>query len=79
MQWTRPLGGMAPRSQNDFRVRGNHSLAEEASPMPQVSVLRIDIAKQIFHIVGMDDAGTVGSCQLNSGNTAPAAVKGSCP
>lgn len=27
--------------------------------MPQVSILGIDIAKQIFHIVGMDDADTV--------------------
>jgi transposase len=27
--------------------------------MPQVSVLGIDIAKQLFHVVGMDDAGTV--------------------
>jgi transposase len=27
--------------------------------MPQVSVLGIDIAKQIFHVVGMDDTGTV--------------------
>ena len=27
--------------------------------MPQVSVLGIDIAKQIFHVVGLDDAGNV--------------------
>jgi len=27
--------------------------------MPQVSVLRIDIAKQLFHAVGMDDTGTI--------------------
>jgi transposase len=27
--------------------------------MPQVSVLGIDIAKQLFHVVGMDDTGTV--------------------
>jgi hypothetical protein len=25
MEWTRHLGGMALRSQNDFRVRGTHS------------------------------------------------------
>jgi hypothetical protein len=29
--------------------------------MPQVSVLGIDIAKQVFHVVGMDDTGTIGS------------------
>jgi transposase len=33
---------------------------EEASPMAQqMSVLGIDIAKQVFHVVGMDDSGHV--------------------
>jgi len=33
---------------------------EEASPMAQqISVLGIDIAKQVFHVVGMDDTGHV--------------------
>jgi transposase len=33
---------------------------EEASPMAQhVSILGIDIAKQVFHVVGMDDSGHV--------------------
>jgi transposase len=32
---------------------------KEASLMAHVSVLGIDIAKQIFHVVGMDDTGTV--------------------
>src|SRR5918992_2343222 len=33
---------------------------EEASPMTQhMSVLGIDIAKQVFHVVGMDDSGHV--------------------
>ena len=27
--------------------------------MPQVSVLGIDIAKQVFHVVGMDETGTI--------------------
>jgi transposase len=27
--------------------------------MPQVSVLGIDLAKQVFHVVGMDDTGTI--------------------
>jgi hypothetical protein len=33
--------------------------AREASPIPRVSVLEIDLAKQIFHVVGLDDAGHV--------------------
>jgi hypothetical protein len=33
---------------------------QEASPMEKnLRVLGIDMAKQIFHIVGMDDAGNV--------------------
>jgi transposase len=33
---------------------------EEAGPMAQtISVLGIDIAKLVFHIVGMDDSGHV--------------------
>jgi hypothetical protein len=32
---------------------------KEASPMAHVSVLGIDLAKQIFQVVGMDDRGTV--------------------
>src|SRR5918998_1756855 len=33
---------------------------EEASPMAQtIRVLGIDIAKQVFHVVGMDDTGHV--------------------
>jgi hypothetical protein len=27
--------------------------------MPQVRILGIDIAKQVFHVVGMDDTGNV--------------------
>ena len=33
--------------------------------MPQVSILGIDIAKQLFHIVGMDD--TCNAPHLSSG------------
>jgi hypothetical protein len=34
--------------------------SEEASPMAQqMSVLGIDIAKLVFHVVGMDDTGAV--------------------
>jgi hypothetical protein len=33
---------------------------EEAGPMAQtISVLGIDIAKLVFHVVGMDDSGHV--------------------
>ena len=32
---------------------------KEASPMAHMSVLGIDIAKQMFHLVGMDDSGPV--------------------
>jgi transposase len=47
-------------SQNDFRVGRNHSTQQKASPMKQnPSVLGIDLAKRIFHLVGMDDAGHV--------------------
>ena len=28
---------------------------KEASPMTHVSVLGVDLAKQMFHVVGMDD------------------------
>src|SRR5215475_383699 len=47
-------------SQNDFRVGRNHSTQQKASPMKQnPSVLGIDLAKRLFHLVGMDDAGHV--------------------
>jgi hypothetical protein len=32
---------------------------QEASPRAHMSVLGIDMAKQIFHLRGMDDSGTV--------------------
>src|ERR671932_948583 len=47
-------------SQNDFRVGRNHSTQQKASPMKQhPRVLGIDLAKRIFHLVGMDDAGHI--------------------
>jgi hypothetical protein len=52
-----PLCKVASQSQNDVRDVGNHSRAQEASPRPQVSVLGIDLAKQMFPVVGLDDAG----------------------
>src|SRR5215475_15235996 len=32
---------------------------KEASPMAHMSVLSIDMAEQIVHLIGMDDSGTV--------------------
>jgi transposase len=47
-------------SQNDFRVRRNHSTQQKASPMKQhPSVLGIDLAKWVFHVVGMDETGHI--------------------
>jgi transposase len=47
-------------SQNDFRAGRNHSTEQKASPMKQnPSVLGIDLAKRVFHIVGMDAQGHV--------------------
>jgi hypothetical protein len=43
-------------SQNDFRVGRNHSIEQKASPMKQhPSVLGIDLAKRVFHVVGIDE------------------------
>jgi transposase len=46
-------------SQNDFsEAKSFHK--QKASPMKQYpSVLGIDLAKRVFHVVGMDDAGHV--------------------
>jgi transposase len=32
---------------------------QEASPMKKLSVVGIDIAKQVFHLVSMDEQGTI--------------------
>jgi hypothetical protein len=50
---------VALQSQHDFRDVRNHSRAQEASPMPRVSVLWIDMALLVFHVVGLDEAGLV--------------------
>jgi hypothetical protein len=52
-----PPSSVALMRQNGCDTLGNHSL-EEAAPMAHVRVLGIDIAKQIFPVVGMDDTGT---------------------
>jgi transposase len=46
-------------SQNDFKHE-EIIHQQEASPMEKkLSVLGIDIAKQVFHLVGMDAHGTI--------------------
>ena len=46
-------------SQNDFTISETIQ-PQEASPMKQeMHVLGIDIAKRVFHAVGMDDTGKV--------------------
>src|SRR5256885_3066953 len=58
MKWTRPLCGSAVISQNDFKTSETMQ-PQEASPMQKLSVVGIDIAKQVFHLVGMDEHGTI--------------------
>src|SRR4029450_2068471 len=59
MKWTRPLCGPASMSPNDFTISETIQ-PQEASPMKQeMHVLGIDIAKRVFHAVGMDDTGKV--------------------
>ena len=59
MKWTRPLCGSASMSQNDFKT-GETIQPQEASPMKHhMSVLGIDIAKRVFHAVGMDERGKI--------------------
>jgi transposase len=46
-------------SHNEFKIREPMEL-QEASPMkPERSVLGIDIAKHVFHVVGMDERGKI--------------------
>ncbi len=53
MKWTRPLCGAASMSQNDFKTSETIQ-PQEASPVKHpMSVLGIDIAKRLFHVVGM--------------------------
>jgi transposase len=42
------------------RLRRNHFIQQKASPMKQhPSVLGLDLAKRVFHVVGMDETGQV--------------------
>src|SRR2546426_11881964 len=59
MKWTRPLCGPAAMSQNDFKTSETMQ-PQEASPVKhQMSVLGIDIAKRLLHIVGMHERGQI--------------------
>ena len=59
MEWTRPLCGPACMSHNEFKICEPIE-QEEASPMKQeITVLGIDLAKRVFHAVGMDDTGKI--------------------
>src|SRR6266581_8169766 len=59
MKWTRPLCGPASMSQNDFKTSETMQ-PQEASPVKHhISVLGIDIAKRVFHVVGMDERGQI--------------------
>jgi transposase len=54
-----PLCGSTSVSHNDF-TRGETMKPQEASPMqPQISVLGLDLAKRVFHAVGLDDTGKI--------------------
>src|SRR4029453_2575299 len=54
-----PLCGSTAMSHNEFTIREPIE-PQEASPMKQeMHVLGIDIAKRVFHAVGMDDRGNV--------------------
>src|SRR5713101_5592760 len=59
MKWTRPLCGSAAMSQNDFKTSETIQ-PQEASPVKHhISVLGIDIAKRLFHVVGMNERGQI--------------------
>ena len=59
MKWTRPLCGPASMSQNDFKTSETIQ-PQEASPVKHhMSVLGIDIAQRLFHVVGMNERGQI--------------------
>src|SRR5947199_10557623 len=53
-----PLCGSTAMSHNEFKKISEPIEPQEASPMkPAMNVLGIDIAKHVFHAVGMDNTG----------------------
>jgi hypothetical protein len=60
-----PLCGSTSMSHNAFTIREPIE-PQEASPMQhEMHVLGIDIAKRVFHLVGMDDRGKIVSLNLS--------------
>jgi hypothetical protein len=60
-----PLRGSTSMSHNEFTIREPIE-PQEASPMQhEMHVLGIDIAKRVFHLVGMDDRGKIVSLNLS--------------
>jgi len=55
MEWTRPLYE-ASKSRNDLVVAKNHS-KKEGGPVEKISVLGIDLAKEVFQVHGNDSGG----------------------
>src|SRR5438105_4414902 len=54
-----PLCGSTAMSHNEFTIREPIE-PQEARPMkPEMSVLGIDIAKRVLHVVGMDERGKI--------------------
>jgi len=55
-----PLCGSTAMSHNEFKKISEPIEPQEASPMkPAMNVLGIDIAKHVFHAVGMDNTGEI--------------------
>jgi len=60
-----PLCGSTAMSHNEFQS-SEPIEPQEASPMKhEMNVLGIDIAKRVFHAVGMDDRGKIVSLNLS--------------
>ena len=59
MKWTRPCADRTSMSHNECTIPEPIE-PQEAGPMkPEMHVLGIDIAKRVFHAVGMDDRGNI--------------------
>src|SRR5713101_9550565 len=54
-----PLCGSTSMSHNEFKIREPMEPQEASPKKPEMSVLGIDIAKRVFHVVGMDERGKI--------------------
>ena len=59
MKWTRPLCEPASMSQNDFKTSETMQPQETSPVTHHISVLGIDIAKRVLHVVGMHKRGQI--------------------